>query len=63
VTRIPLLLGLLALPQDGRDRGRRGVLGELAGSEVVAQIARRDLDDASRLAETVDVLQQDCLGH
>ena len=41
--------------------GRR--LGELARDQVVAQVALGDVDDGPLLAERLDVLEQDRLGH
>ena len=35
----------------------------LRGIEVVAQVAGRDVDRVAGLAEPLDVLEQDCLGH
>ncbi len=42
-------------------RGRR--LGELAGDQVVAQVAGGDVDRLAAFAEGLDVLEQDGLGH
>src|SRR3954451_10232790 len=56
-------LGGLAPLLGGHDRalGRRG--GQLARDQVVAQVALRDVDDASARAELLVVLQKDGLGH
>src|SRR4051794_39551619 len=45
------------------DRARRRRLGELAGDEVVAKVARRDVDHVAALAERLDGLEQDGLCH
>ena len=62
----PGLLGLFgdlaaALRFLQRARGRR--LGQLAGDQVVAQVAGGDVDRLTALAERVDVLEQDGLCH
>ena len=46
-----------------RDRRRRGRLGELARNEEVAQVPGSDVDHVAALAEIVNFLQEDCLGH
>src|SRR5690606_27889093 len=45
------------------DRALRRRLGELAGDQVVAQVALGHLHDGAALADALDVLQQDGLGH
>src|SRR5436305_1598791 len=52
--------GFLAAPH-GLDRPPGGGLGELAGDQVVAQVALGDVDHGAALAELVDVLQEDRL--
>ena len=45
------------------DGALRRRLGELARDQVVAQVALGDVDDGALLAERLDVLEQDRLGH
>ena len=40
-----------------------GGLGELAGQQVVAQVARRDVDGIAAAAKILDVLEKDRLRH
>src|SRR5215204_4584290 len=46
-----------------RDRRRRSRLGELARNQEVAQVPGRDVDHVAALAEVVNFLQENCLGH
>src|SRR5258707_1332780 len=52
-------IGRLRAPARLLERAAGGRLGELAGDEVVAQVALGDVDDGSTLAEMLDVPQED----
>ena len=45
------------------ERARRGGRRQLARDQVVAQVARRDVDRFAALSEALDVLEQDRLRH
>jgi hypothetical protein len=45
------------------DRRLGGRLSELARRQVVAQVARGDVDHVATLAELLDVTEEDGLGH